>query len=301
LVAYRAHQETIQATTQFARTALHYPFHKHYRTWWPAANVDRWNEDNATDTFFLDTPAHDDGIFGHSGCTMAQIYAGKNSSKLVAYGMNSESQMPSTLKDLIPKHGAPNCLFSDNAKVQIGKCVHDILRLYSIKDFQCEPEYQHQNFAERKIGDVKRLSSSIMDRTGTPAAFWLLCLFYVIFLLNHMSSDALGGITPIEEATCVKGNISPLLKFHWWEPVLYQAEGAFLPIVKKSKAPGLGFLKIKTMSLHSLFSLTILAKSLLVPTFAPPTILIIRIYVRKLVLGRQVFPVPFLLCSLHPI
>jgi hypothetical protein len=66
-----------------------------------------------------------------------------------------------------------------------------------------------------------------MDRTGTPAAFWLLCLFYVIFLLNHMSSDALDGITPIEEATGVKSGISPLLKFHWWELVLYQAEGAF--------------------------------------------------------------------------
>jgi hypothetical protein len=63
-----------------------------------------------------------------------------------------------------------------------------------------------------------------MDCTGTPATYWLLCLFYVIFLLNHMSSDALGGITPIEEATGTKGNISPLLTFHWWEPVLYQAK-----------------------------------------------------------------------------
>jgi hypothetical protein len=42
-----------------------------------------------------------------------------------------------------------------------------------------------------------------MDCTGTPAAFWLLCMFYVIFLLNHMSSDALGGLTHIEEATLV--------------------------------------------------------------------------------------------------
>jgi hypothetical protein len=39
-----------------------FPFRKHYRTRWPAANVDRWNEDVATDTFFSDTPAHDDGI-----------------------------------------------------------------------------------------------------------------------------------------------------------------------------------------------------------------------------------------------
>jgi hypothetical protein len=162
-------KETLQATTQFARTAPCYPFRTHFCTRWPAANVDRWNEDVATDTFFSDTPAHDDGIFGHSGCTMAQIYAGKRSSKLVAYGMSSESQMPNTLEDLIRKHGAPNCLFSDNAKVQIGKRVRDILCLYSIKDFQCKPEYQHHNFAERKIGDVKHTCSGIMDRMGTPA------------------------------------------------------------------------------------------------------------------------------------
>jgi hypothetical protein len=220
-------KKTIKATTQFARAAHRYPFRKHYRSRWPAANVDRWNEEVATDTIFSDTPAHDDGILGHSGCTMAQIYAGKDSSKAVAYGMQNESQMPNTLEDLIRKHGAPNSLFSDNAKVQIGKRVHDILRLYQIKDFQCEPHYQHQNFAERKIGDIKRLCDSIMDRTGTPSSFWLLCLLFVIFLMNHMASDALDGLTPIEKATGVKADISPLLQFHWWEPVFYQADHGF--------------------------------------------------------------------------
>jgi hypothetical protein len=34
-----------------------------------------------------------------------------------------------------------------------------------------------------------------------------------------MSSDTLGGITPVEEVTGVKSDICPLLKFHWWEPV----------------------------------------------------------------------------------
>jgi hypothetical protein len=73
---------------------------------------------------------------------MAQIYAGKQSSKAVlAYGMRNEYAMPSTLEGLIRKHGAPNHLFSDNAKVQIGKQVHDILRLYQRKDFQCKPHY----------------------------------------------------------------------------------------------------------------------------------------------------------------
>jgi hypothetical protein len=70
-------KKIIQATTQFARTAPRYPFRKHYRTHFPAANCNQWNKDVATDIFFSDTAAHDDGIFGHGGYTMAQLYTGK--------------------------------------------------------------------------------------------------------------------------------------------------------------------------------------------------------------------------------
>jgi hypothetical protein len=58
---------------------------------------------------------------------------------------------------------------------------------------------------------VKRLSSAIMDRTGTPAAFWLLCHFYVVFLLDHMSSEALDGIAPLEAAAGIEADVSPIL------------------------------------------------------------------------------------------
>jgi hypothetical protein len=50
-------KKTLQATTQFARTAPRYPFRKHFHTRWPATNVDRWNKDVATDTFFSDAQA----------------------------------------------------------------------------------------------------------------------------------------------------------------------------------------------------------------------------------------------------
>jgi hypothetical protein len=88
----------------------------------------------------------------------------------VAYGMTSESQMSTTRKGLKQKHGAPNCIFSD-----------DILHLYASKDFQCEPEYQHQNLFAM-ISNVS-IVPSLMDCMGTPPAFWILCLFCIIFLL----------------------------------------------------------------------------------------------------------------------
>jgi hypothetical protein len=220
-------KKTIDFTTQFARASVRLPMQKHFKSSYPAYNVHRWNESMAADTFFCDTPAHDDGILGHVGSTMAQLYVGKTSSKTAVYPMRLESDMFKTLEDLIRSHGAPNSLFSDNAKAQCGKRVLDILCLYGIKDFQSEPHHQHQNFAERKIGDAKRLTDTIMDRTGTQARFWLLCLLYMVFLLNHLSSDALGGLTPIEIAIGQRPDISALLQFRWFEPVLYSVDHFF--------------------------------------------------------------------------
>ena len=119
-----------------------FPFRKHFKSRFPAANVRRLNTTVATDTFFSDTPAADDGILGHGGATMAQIYVTKELFT-AAFPMQSESQMPGTLQDYIRKYGAPLLLFLDNAKVQIGKKVQEILRWYKIDDAQCEPHYQH--------------------------------------------------------------------------------------------------------------------------------------------------------------
>jgi hypothetical protein len=66
-----------------------------------------------------------------------------------------------------------------------------------------------------------------MDRTGTQSHFWLLCLLYVVFLLNHLAFDALGGLTPIEVATGQRPDISALLQFCWFEPVLYSVDHSF--------------------------------------------------------------------------
>jgi hypothetical protein len=89
-----------------------------------------------------------------------------------------------------------------------------------------EPHHQHQNLAERKIGDTKRFADAIMHCTGTQASFWLLCLLYVVFLLNHLASDALGGLTPIEMATGQPPEISALLHFRLFEPVLYSVDNS---------------------------------------------------------------------------
>ena len=233
-------KNTIQATTQWYKAEECLPFRRHFRSRFPAANVPRLNETVATDTFFANTPAHDDGILGHGGATMVQLYVGTTSQITDIFPMSNESHMHETLLDFIRRHGAPNSLFSDNAKAQTGKKVQNILRHYTIADMQSEPHYQHQNYAERRIQDVKRMTLSIMDRTSTPSPFWLLCMLYVVYLLNHSASHATGSITPLERAHGQKADISALLVFRWWEPVYYHAPSESFPDTKERSGRWVG-------------------------------------------------------------
>jgi hypothetical protein len=119
---------TLAVTTQFFRASSRLPMREHFKTRFPAANVNRLDETVATDTFFADTPAHDDGIMGHGGATMVQLHVGKTSQFTSVFPAQLESQMAETLEDYVRQVRAPNVLFNDNAKAQFGGKVRNILR-----------------------------------------------------------------------------------------------------------------------------------------------------------------------------
>ena len=215
-------KKTLAGTTQYYRAVDYgHKMRRHFKTRFPAANISRLNEDVATDTLFSETPAHDDGIPGHGGCEMMQIYTGTTSRLTEGFPMASETDIPDTLNDMIRKRGAMNRLISDNAKAATSKAIKEILNWYKIRDWQSEPEYQNQNPAERRIGDIKRMVDSIMARTGTPPKFWLLCTLYVITLMNHLVLDSLSDKCPLSIATGQPTDISAFMTFRWWEPVYY--------------------------------------------------------------------------------
>ena len=222
-------RDTLKATTQWYKAEGRLPMRKHYKTRFPAANVSCLNEVIATDTIFSDTPAHDDGIPGHGGCTMLQLFMGVHTHLTSGFPMANEKLIPNQLMDFINKHGAPTALFSDNAKAEVGSKITDILRQYYIGQYLSEPHQQNQNPPERRIQDVKKMTNVIMDRTGTPAVFWLLCILYVIGLLNHLSDATLDNKTPLESAYGTPPDISAYLNFHWWQPVLYRMENPHFP------------------------------------------------------------------------
>jgi hypothetical protein len=66
-------EATLARTTQFYRATIHHPFRKHFKSRFPAANVNRLLEWYATDTVLGMVPAADNGIAGHSAVRLTSL------------------------------------------------------------------------------------------------------------------------------------------------------------------------------------------------------------------------------------
>ena len=135
--------------------------------------------------------------------------------------MRSEKQVPQSLEDHIRKVGAPLGLMSDYAKSEMHGKTKELLRMYDIDDYQSEPEYQHQNPAERGIQTVKRLMNGVMDRTGCEAHWWLLAALFVLSLVNHIPNSH--GEVPITKITGQVPDVSKFMHFHFWQEVYVES------------------------------------------------------------------------------
>ena len=122
-----------------------------------------------------------------------------------------------------------NMLISDCAKIEISKQCHDILRAYCINDWQSEPHYQHQNYAERKYIQIKPLVNRLMNTSGAHPETWLLALEHVTHILNHIANKSLGCLSPLQVMYGNKPDISSFLIFQFWEKVYYKHVNAEFP------------------------------------------------------------------------
>ena len=137
--------DTLEKTTQHYKADQRIPMWKHFRSHFPAANICQLPEWYSTNTFISDIPAFDDGVPGHGGCNLFQVYGGLDSELLSGYPMSSEGDLPSTLLDFICDYGTMEGLKSNNAKSETLFAIKDIFHMYLIKDKQSKPHYQHQN------------------------------------------------------------------------------------------------------------------------------------------------------------
>ena len=63
----------------------------------------------------------------------------------------------------------------------------------------------------------------IMDLVSCPAPYWLLCILYVIGLLNVLASSK--GMIPLTVVTGAQTDVSPYLDFHFWQEVFVEVPG----------------------------------------------------------------------------
>lgn len=206
---------TFDRTTQFATNVMSgHNIMQTIQSPFPAHNVWRRNEAVASDTIFAAVPA-----IGTNGQTMAQIFIGRTSLVIDIYGMSTEKQFVNTLEDVIRKRGAMDKLITDSARVEISKRVGEILRALAIDDWQSEPNYQHQNHAERRWKFFKLKTQWFMNWRNVPGYAWLLCAEWVADVMNHTSEVSLKGRPPLEVLTGQTVDISILLCFLFWDVV----------------------------------------------------------------------------------
>ena len=173
---------------------------------------------------FSSVPAFDDGIPGHGGCIMAQIYVGISSWYKKVYPMRSKDEVPKMYVDFLGNVGAPLGLYSDGAKENYSEDMKTLHRLYGTTAHFSEPHYQNQNPVELAIQEVKRVMGAIMNAYNVPDNAWLLCLQYTVFLLNRTSLESLDGLAPLSVAFGGVTDISPILAYHFWANFLFTGE-----------------------------------------------------------------------------
>ena len=216
-------QKTFDCTTQLARIPMSVHLQRHYKSPFPALNVNRRDEPVATDTVYADIP---DIEHGHKA---AQFFVGTISLVSDVYGVKTDAQFLQTLQDNVRRRGAMSKLVSDSATSEKSKAVQDYLRWLLIDDWQSEPYRQNQNPAERRYQDIKRLANRILDRTGAPDTLWLLAIKYASFVYNHSAVKSLNWKTPISVLTGTTPDISVLLRFAFYELVYYKNDEPSFP------------------------------------------------------------------------
>ena len=218
--------KTLAATTQWAMTSYEPPLQRHFKSRFPVLNRNRLQETFCTDTWFGNEKAI-------GGFTCAQIFCGMISKYIAIYPMKKESDGPDALEDFIRYQGAPIKIKSDNAQMEIGKAWTMICRKYNIEQCTTEPNYQWQNNAERYIGEIKKYTSTIMDRVGSPNQFWVLCAKYIVYILNRMSHPLLEDKTPFERCFGITPDISAIMHHTFYDKVYYLENETSFPESKE--------------------------------------------------------------------
>ena len=207
------------------------------------------------DTIYSDTPYID------YGSICIQLFIVTKSLVLDVYGMKTNKHFVDILEGKLV-HGEKWVNWSViviNMKSEILNRL--LFGEYLLIIWKSEPHYWHQNYAGCHYHTIKRLTNTIIDRTGYTAYMWLLALRYVCLLVNHTYSSVVKCI-PITKVTGSTSDIIPLLNFLFWKPVYYNIYYSDLPSDStENVVAGLVLQNMLGVSLYLRFLLTKLKRS----------------------------------------
>jgi hypothetical protein len=144
-------KKTLGATTQLVGSVeaeTRTTPRRHYKARLPALRPRRCQEGFHTDTFFSDTKSQ-------TGFKCAQVFVGAKSGLTYVVPMKGKGYAPDALKAFIWDIGAPAFLLTDNSFEEVLAEWEETCKMYCIPQVSSEPDYQHQNKAERRIQDNK--------------------------------------------------------------------------------------------------------------------------------------------------
>ena len=79
-----------------------------------------------------------------------------------------------------------NNIINDSIQIEIPKQDMDVPRTCTISNWTSEPYYQNLNLIEWKYRTIKLWTKNVMNESDVSSNYWLLCIIYVCYLLNHI-------------------------------------------------------------------------------------------------------------------
>jgi hypothetical protein len=195
----------------------------------------RLNEFIATDTYYASEISID-------GYYCEQVFFGMTSKMLHVVGIKTESEFPDVYLDFIRQNGITSELWNDNAKSEMSQSVQKMYRNLVIADQWTDPHIPWQNPAE--INGVRYLKSHgqiLLDRTGAPDTMWSLAQDYLANVHNLSSNRQIDWKKPEQVSKWWTPDISHILMFCWFKPVLYVDPDSKFPEFTKKPRSFVGF------------------------------------------------------------
>ena len=111
-------------------------------------------------------------------------------------------------------------IWSGNAQEEFMGSVLKLLSDCLLGRKQSGAHKHNYNPAEHRIQDIKGTTLTFLDRSGATGCSWLLCMEYVVLILNCMAHRSLYWRTPHEAAYTFTPDVSHLMEFKFWEPII---------------------------------------------------------------------------------